>query len=200
MRQGMRSLKPRVKSEFIRSWENEKTATAPRSPRIDPSTTDVSTDFQRTASGTSSEGHSDAPAPEESKSSSTKRSRPRSKTFTFSKRDKGDSPAKKQRPEAGPDSKRASKIEILPKSPSSTSIASSGSGFFGKAPKAAVPQDYVTYLRRKQDLKEIELGRMHKLRLLLRNETVQWVTSFIQLGGMDEIVSLLHRIMEVEWR
>ena len=63
-----------------------------------------------------------------------------------------------------------------------------------------MPQDYVTYLRKKKDLKDIELGRMHKLRLLLRNETVQWVTSFIQLGGMDEIVSLLHRIMEVEWR
>ncbi|TLD20899.1 Diaphanous GTPase-binding protein [Venturia nashicola] len=199
MRQGMRSLKPRVKSEFIRSWENEKTAPAPRSPETDPFMTGDSAQVQRTASGASSEGHAEASAPEDSKSSSTKRSRPRSKTFTFSKRDKGDSPAKKPRPETGLDSKRASK-EILPKSPSSTSIASSGSGFFGRAPKAAVPQDYVTYLRRKQDLKEIELGRMHKLRLLLRNETVQWVTSFIELGGMDEIVSLLHRIMEVEWR
>ncbi|RDI79092.1 hypothetical protein Vi05172_g10975 [Venturia inaequalis] len=200
MRQGMRSLKPRVKSEFIRSWENEKTAPAPRSLESDPFISGSSAPVQRTASGTSSEGHAEGSAPEDMNSSSTKRSRPRSKTFTFSKRDKGDSPAKKPRPEARPDSKRASKVEILPKSPSSTSIASSGSGFFGKAPKAAVPQDYVTYLRKKQDLKEIELGRMHKLRLLLRNETVQWVTSFIQLGGMDEIVSLLHRIMEVEWR
>jgi hypothetical protein len=155
---------------------------------------------ERPTSQSPSEEQSEAPATAESKSASTKRSRPRSKTFTFSKRDKGDSPAKKQKPEAGLDAKRSSKIEVIPKSPSSTSLANSGGGFFSKAPKAAVPQDYVTYLIKKQVIKDIELGRMHKLRLLLRNETVQWVTSFIQLGGMDEIVSLLHRIMEVEWR
>jgi hypothetical protein len=200
MRQGMRSLKPRVKSEFIRSWENEKATPSAQSSETDPFTTRESANIQRSSSGSPSEEQVMMPTVAESKSSSTKRSRPRSKTFTFSKRDKGDSPAKKPRPEAGPDTKRTSKVDMLPKSPSSTSIASSGGGFFGKAPKAAVPQDYVTYLRKKQELKDIELGRMHKLRLLLRNETVQWVTSFIQLGGMDEIVSLLHRIMEVEWR
>ena len=41
---------------------------------------------------------------------------------------------------------------------------------------------------------------MHKLRLLLRNETVAWTDSFIMSGGQDEIVKLLYRIMEVEWR
>jgi hypothetical protein len=200
MRQGMRSLKPRVKSEFIRSWENEKATPSAQSAESDPFTTTNDTNIERPSSGSPSEEAVEVPTQADPKSSSTKRSRPRSKTFTFSKRDKGDSPAKKQRPEIGVDAKRSSKVEVLLKSPSSTSIASSGGGFFGKAPKAAVPQDYVTYLRKKQNLKDIELGRMHKLRLLLRNETVQWVTNFIQLGGMDEIVSLLHRIMEVEWR
>lgn len=196
----MRSLKPRVKSEFIRSWENERATPATQSPETESFPGTTGTNIERTASGSLNEVRVEGAAQEESKSSSTKRSRPRSKTFTFSKRDKGDSPAKKPRPEVGPDAKRVSKVDVLPKSPSSTSIASSGGGFFGKTPKAAVPQDHVTYLRKKQELKDIELGRMHKLRLLLRNETVQWVTSFIQLGGMDEIVSLLHRIMEVEWR
>ena len=41
---------------------------------------------------------------------------------------------------------------------------------------------------------------MHKLRLLLRNETVEWVDTFIQDGGMTELVALFHRIMEIEWR
>ena len=41
---------------------------------------------------------------------------------------------------------------------------------------------------------------MHKLRILLRNETVAWVDSFLSLGGMTEIVALLHRIMAMEWR
>jgi len=41
---------------------------------------------------------------------------------------------------------------------------------------------------------------LHKLRLLLRNETVEWVDNFIKDGGMTELVGLLHRIMEMEWR
>jgi hypothetical protein len=46
----------------------------------------------------------------------------------------------------------------------------------------------------------VEVGKMHKLRLLLRNETVQWVNDFITEGGMDEIVQLLYRIMKMTWR
>jgi hypothetical protein len=46
----------------------------------------------------------------------------------------------------------------------------------------------------------IEIGKMHKLRILLRNETVSWVDTFIADGGMDEIVQLIYRIMKVEWR
>ncbi len=41
---------------------------------------------------------------------------------------------------------------------------------------------------------------MHKLRQLLRNETIAWVDSFITQGGMAEIIGLLHRTMDVEWR
>jgi hypothetical protein len=46
----------------------------------------------------------------------------------------------------------------------------------------------------------MEVGKIHKLRQLLRNETVSWVEAFIKLGGMAEIVDLLHRVMLVEWR
>jgi hypothetical protein len=46
----------------------------------------------------------------------------------------------------------------------------------------------------------VEVGKLHKLRLLLRNETVGWVDAFISDGGMHEVVQLLYRIMKVEWR
>ncbi|KAF2858293.1 hypothetical protein K470DRAFT_251625 [Piedraia hortae CBS 480.64] len=62
------------------------------------------------------------------------------------------------------------------------------------------PVDYISYLKLHQDPTAIEVGRVHKLRLLLRNETVTWVDTFIDLGGMSEIISLLHRIMAIEWR
>ena len=42
--------------------------------------------------------------------------------------------------------------------------------------------------------------KLHKLRILLRNETVAWVDSFISGDGMDEVIQLLYRIMKVEWR
>lgn len=64
----------------------------------------------------------------------------------------------------------------------------------------AIPADYISYLQKNQDPVKIEVGRLHKLRILLRNETVAWVDGFLSLGGMAEIVGLLHRIMAVEWR
>ncbi len=58
----------------------------------------------------------------------------------------------------------------------------------------------MAYLRKVQKPELVEVGKLHKLRLLLRNETVAWTDDFVCQGGMREIVGLLHRIMEVEWR
>lgn len=41
---------------------------------------------------------------------------------------------------------------------------------------------------------------MHKLRILLRNESIAWTDTFVKSGGMDEVVKLLYRIIRVEWR
>ena len=60
--------------------------------------------------------------------------------------------------------------------------------------------EHVSYLRKTPKPEIVEVGKLHKLRLLLRNETVAWTEDFIRQGGMKEIVGLLHRIMEVEWR
>ncbi|KAI9884668.1 MAG: hypothetical protein M1823_003551 [Watsoniomyces obsoletus] len=63
-----------------------------------------------------------------------------------------------------------------------------------------VPQDFVKYLQKVQKPQEVDVKRLHKLRLVLRNERVAWVDSFITMGGMMEVVGLLRRIMKVEWR
>lgn len=126
-------------------------------------------------------------------SGGSKRERPRSRTFTFSK---GDSPIKKQKGDAA--SSRASPI---PKSPSSRSLASNSSQrSVSKGAKSVSPNEFISYLRKTPKPQDVEVGKLHKLRLLLRNETVEWVDNFIQTGGMTELIVVLHRVMEVEWR
>lgn len=75
-----------------------------------------------------------------------------------------------------------------------------GSGFLAKVKGQQLPGDFVAYLQRVRQPELVEVGKLHKLRLLLRNETVAWTDEFVRLGGMCEIVDLLHRIMAVEWR
>ena len=132
---------------------------------------------------------------------SPKKSRPRSMTFTFSKGDQ--SPSKKQKSER-PSSHQRPKSGGLTPSISSTSLVSvdiaQGSSFFSRASKPAVPEDYITYLKKVQKPEVVEVGKIHKLRQLLRNETVAWVETFISQGGMTELVELLYRIIKVEWR
>lgn len=137
--------------------------------------------------------------PDEDDGRTTKRSRPRSRTFTFSKGDKrnDDSPSKKRRSRsrsrhvAEEEAAATADSSAPPKSPRSSLDKKSG---------PAIPADFIAYLRKNQNPAKVEVGRMHKLRILLRNETVAWVDSFISLGGMTEIVGLLHRIMAIEWR
>ena len=132
---------------------------------------------------------------------SPKKARPRSRTFTFSK--SGQSPSKKQK-SARPTSHQRTKSGGLTPSASSTSLASDGAiqglGFLSGANKPAVPEDYIKYLKNVQAPDMVEVGKIHKLRQLLRNETVDWIDSFIVQNGMTELVNLLYRIIKVEWR
>ena len=132
---------------------------------------------------------------------SPKKTRPRSRTFTFSKG--GQSPSKKQKSER-PTPYQRNKSSGLTPSTSSTSLASLGSAdnssIFSKANKPAVPQDYITYLMKVQAPDSVEVGKIHKLRQVLRNETVDWIDSFVRQDGMTELVDLLYRIIKVEWR
>jgi hypothetical protein len=130
--------------------------------------------------------------------------RPRSRTFTLSRASSKEppSPTKKSKPDGtvGKHSRTKSIESVKDGNKSLTAAgAAAAQALIAKA-KGQHPDDFVSYLRKVQKPELVEVGRLHKLRLLLRNETVAWTDEFIGHGGMEEIVSLLHRIMEVEWR
>ena len=95
---------------------------------------------------------------------------------------------------------RTKSTESLVSEPPSPFASGYGSSFLAKVKGQQLPGDFVAYLQKVQQPELVEVGKLHKLRLLLRNETVAWTDEFIRLGGMKEIVELLHRIMAVEWR
>ncbi|KAI1387451.1 armadillo-type protein [Hypoxylon trugodes] len=130
-----------------------------------------------------------------------KKSRGRSFTLSRGKKSESTSPTKKSKGEGsiGRHFRSRSTDSVASERPSSAG-SNSGGGIFSKVKLQQGPVDFVNYLRKVQKPELVEVGKLHKLRLLLRNETVAWTEEFIRQGGMEEIVGLLHRIMEVEWR
>lgn len=193
MRQKMRSLTLRVKADFVRQDQeaSKTTISSSQANQEHAESSAVPSSPVKTTTWPKDDKNTD------DDSKATKRSRARSRTFTFSKSDKkGEaSPSKKQRSHSR--GRSTSRHDTSPTTPT-TSRTSSESRRHG--PTSMIPLDYITYLRKNQDPVTIEVGRLHKLRILLRNETVTWVDSFVSLGGMGEIVQLLHRIMAMEWR
>ncbi|RKF63587.1 putative gtpase binding protein rid1 [Erysiphe neolycopersici] len=131
-----------------------------------------------------------------------KSKRPRSRTFTLSINVGKNINNKSTKPEA-------TAIKNLKKK--STESLNGGLKIFNGAgvisaqniiakAKGQTPDDFVSYMIRVPKPEKVEVGRLHKLRLLLRNETVAWTDNFIRQGGMEEIVSLLHRTIAIEWR
>ena len=176
----MRNLTDTIKMEFIRQdWAESKGINATRPD---------SHDSDRSLMGPPDAG---------------KRSRGRSFTLSRNREKKSESrsPTKKSKGEGtlGRHFRTRSTESLASERPSSAG-SSSGGGILSKMKLQQGPMDYVNYLRKVQEPESVEVGKLHKLRLLLRNETVAWTEEFIRQGGMQEIVGLLHRIMEVEWR
>lgn len=126
----------------------------------------------------------------------------RGRSFTFSRNSWriGTSPSKgkkKDVPIKGHTRNKSAESVVVERPVSSGSY--SGGGIIAKV-IGQHPSDFVNYLRKVQRPEAVEVGKLHKLRLLLRNERVAWTEDFIKQGGMKEIVGLLQRIMEVEWR
>lgn len=49
-------------------------------------------------------------------------------------------------------------------------------------------------------MQDVEVAVLHKLRLVLRNETLRWVEGFTKMGGMEAIWAMIERVLGVEWR
>lgn len=111
------------------------------------------------------------------------------------------SPKKHQKSSSASSFKRPKSVDLS--RPYMTPTASNSSTSLhakNQTDTSADPADFIHYLREVQKPELVEVGKLHKLRILLRNETVAWVDSFIAGDGMDEIIQLLYRIMKVEWR
>ncbi|KAG9252467.1 armadillo-type protein [Emericellopsis atlantica] len=181
----MRGLDNTIKMEFIRQdWAETRGA----HPGITDSVNSKESD-SAVAMGTDDEDKS---------------KRTRGRSFTFSRSKKGGSsrsPSKKREGTLGRHFRSKSTDSVVSDGrPTSSHGQSAASSLLSKMKLQQGPGDYVAYLRKVQKPQLVEVGKLHKLRLLLRNETVAWIEDFVQQGGMKEIVGLLKRIMEVEWR
>ncbi|RDA87833.1 hypothetical protein CP532_2951 [Ophiocordyceps camponoti-leonardi (nom. inval.)] len=181
----MRNLNDTIKTEFIRQDWAEMQAAA----RADSS--DASAPSIVTLTG--SDCDEERP-----------KRRGRGRSFTFSRGKKESrSSSKKSKPDGttlGRHLRSKSTDSVATERPLSVGPSTASSSLLSKMKLQQGPGDYVSYLAKVQKPEAVEVGRLHKLRLLLRNETVAWTEDFIQQGGMEQIVGLLHRIMAVEWR
>lgn len=185
----MRNLNDTIKMEFIRQDWAEMQAS-----RVDSAK----------SNGPRTSPESPSPTSTGLDQEEAKPKRNRGKSFTLARGNKNSgSSGKKSRVEGTLGRHfRTKSTESISSSdrPLSGISTSSGSGILSKIKLGQGPGDFVSYLRKVTKPELVEVGKLHKLRLLLRNETVAWTEDFIQQGGMKEIVDLLTRIMEVEWR
>jgi hypothetical protein len=195
MRRNLRSLKTSVKANLVKGNDFDLTALGrPSSSKSAPGSMKGKDKQQDRPAHRRGISETDIQYDTDASRKTEKRGRTRSRTFTFSK---NRSSSKKHKAEDSVSSKSVN----LPKSPSLVSLASGKRGSYISEPsKQSVPEDFVSYLRAEQQPQQVEVGKVHRLRQILRNETVSWVETFIKLGGMVEIVELLHRIMRIEWR
>ena len=198
MRDTMRNLKPELKTALMRG---------DRSGSESSTASMVLNDIRPTARSPR-KTNADRPKSEDGEPKEGKRersrSRPRSRIFTLTKRE-NNSPTKEEKPASSIRSRsktRPKSVDMSAARPtSSRSLGSSSSVVSLTAGDTkATPGDFIHYLREVQKPSLVEVGKLHKLRLLLRNESVAWTDHFVTKGGMNELVQLFYRITKVEWR
>lgn len=178
----MRTLKLEVKADFVRMHkldipQTSKTNSAHSS--IGENTKQVPQKSSKSRHGSAVEDAEDEA--QDKSANSTKRERPRSRTFTFNR---SDSPTKKQKGGELGERKTSSKPAPIPKSPSMRSLRSNASDrSVSNGAKSVKADEFISYMKKTPKPQNVEVGKLHKLRLLIRNETVDWVDNFIQ----DEI-------------
>ncbi|KAL7924268.1 armadillo-type protein [Trichoderma austrokoningii] len=219
----MRNLSDTIKMEFIRQdWAEMRAAKLERKQNRPRTSMSSSVNGGAAAAAAAAASASTSAVVSDAEEEKPKRTRGRSFTFSRAKKEKeqdkekGRSASKNRSVSKNrSSSKKSSKSESTlgrhfrnksadsvasDNRPTSSANSSASSGLLSKIKLQQGPADYVAYLRKVRQPQQVEVGKLHKLRLLLRNETVAWIEEFIQQGGMKEIVGLLNRIMEVEWR
>lgn len=198
MRDGMRNLKPEVKAGLMKG------------ERIGSGSTTSSTPFEpqdiRSSARSPIKAGYERPSSQDDDSKDGKRSRsrsrPRSIIASMSRREEA-SPKKKSKAEQSTRSRSKSRPKSIDLSRTNLSKAMSSTTSLvniTSPDSASTPGDFIHYLREVQKPELVEVGKLHKLRILLRNESVTWTDTFVTKGGMDEIVQLLYRIIKIEWR
>ncbi|KAI9691305.1 MAG: hypothetical protein M1820_009768 [Bogoriella megaspora] len=197
MRAGMRSLTERVKLDFIANSQYSPPSSANGRQPGNAIDTDTKPENSHDVQANRPCGSNNTVIANQGEQTG-KHTRSRSRTFNFSKNSL--SPSKKRKQSGESDRASVESVSIHKSSSSKSLVSLAGSSSGNKTPKTSVPEEFVQYLRKVQRPENVEVGKMHKLRLLLRNETVAWVDDFIQQDGMTEIVGLLNRVMHIEWR
>lgn len=187
LRDQLRNLKPEVKAGLMKG------------ERIGSGSSVEGEELRPSARRTEKERPSSKDSEGKDRKQSRSRSRPRSRILSLPKR--GDTSPVKQEGTGRMRSKSRPKSIDLNRPMSATAMSSTASlGSLGAPDSATTPGDFIHYLREVQKPELVEVGKIHKLRVLLRNESVTWTDTFVNKGGMDEIVQLLYRIMKLEWR
>lgn len=186
LRDHMRNLKPEVKASLVKG-ERIGSGSSNGDPAMSPCKRSEEMERPRSHDG--------------EKKRSRSRSRPRSRVFSISRKNK-DSVPDKVEGSARSRSKSRPKSQDMSSRPLSMVSNASATSLASLAPtdSASTPGDFIHYLTEVRKPELVEVGKIHKLRISLRVESVQWTDSFVCRGGMDELVSLLHRIMKIEWR
>jgi len=194
MRTNMRSLDNRIKADFVK---NDKVEV----PKPEPIEFKKPVIWNSNASKESNSNHrrgttDSGPDLDQSQSSHSKRHRSRSRAP--STRTLEGSPSKH-----GRSISRTRSLFSLKNLSSASLHTDSGDILPARVPVPAPlssPDEFVRYLRAESEPQKVEIGKIHKLRLLVRNETVDWVGEFIMRGGMPLLFALLRRISNIEWR
>lgn len=129
---------------------------------------------------------------------SPRRSRSRPRSFTLTQGSGNEAPVKRHRIASFHRSRSRTRSEAgsLAGTGGLETAMRSTSSLHGRLCQS--PATYIPYLQHQPQ--DVEVGKIQKLKQMLRNETVEWVDGFIVDGGMDEILALLYRILDLEWR
>lgn len=195
MRDNMRNLKPDVKAGLLKG-ERVGSGSSTNSTAGNPS------DIRSSARSPQKKDSESGDAKDSKRSRS--RSRPRSRILTLSKSE--DSSSDKQ-DRSGSSSRSRSKsrnksADLTSSRPTSSRAMSSTVSLasLSATDSATTPGDFIHYLREVQKPELVEVSKLHKLRILLRNESINWTDHFVTRGGMDELLQLYYRITKIEWR